>query len=404
MATIVEMPKLSDTMEEGGIAAWLKKEGEEVSEGEPLVEIETDKATMEYASPDEGILLKILAAEGTSSALRAPIAVLGSKGETVDIDQLVDKTKNPEQKLESSQDVTQKIASPSDFTHESSQGSAQRVRSSPLARKMAHAAGINIADISGSGPLGRVIARDLEHRRQGPQTSPSDQKIPLTQMRKTIAKRLLAGKNEAPHFYLTVSACTEALLEWRRKLNSDPRIVAKELPKVSVNDLLIMTSARALRQHPVLNSSWRGDYILQNGAVNIAFAVALPSGLLTPVVFAADTLGAREIARQTKKLGASARAGELKAEQYQGGTFTISNLGMTRVEEFTAIINPPQAAILAVGTSRALATVKDDGSIVPEQRMKMTLSCDHRVVDGMVGAQFLETLVSYIENPLMILS
>lgn len=228
-----------------------------------------------------------------------------------------------------------------------------------------------------------------------------DQTIPVTMMRKTIARRLLAGKNDAPHFYLTVSANMQRMNDWRTHLN---KTSAETGIKVSVNDLVIMAAARALTQHPGVNSSWQGDTILQYGNVHVAVAVALPTGLVTPVVRHADQLGIRHIAVQSRDLATRAKAGQLGNEDYSGGTFTISNLGMFGIEEFTAIINPPQAAILAVGATIPTPAVDATGKIVVEPRMKMTLSCDHRVVDGAMGAQFLQTLVSYLEDPLLMLS
>ncbi|MBI2601681.1 MAG: 2-oxo acid dehydrogenase subunit E2 [Deltaproteobacteria bacterium] len=406
MATVIEMPKLSDTMEEGGIANWLKKEGEQVEEGEPLVEIETDKSTIEYASPAEGILLKVLIKKGESSPLRSPIAVLGKKGESFDA--ALTNRQKPEAKggiTEERQETPKAMVMPN--TKQETFAPSKRVKASPLAKKMATDKGLDLKLIAGSGPHGRIIARDLESLSVASPTVSTvsgDQKIPLTMMRKTIAKRLVAGKNEAPHFYLTISANMETVLKWRQELNDHPDVESGQLPKVSVNDLLILVTAKALRQHPSVNASWHGEHIMLHSAIHIAFAVALPSGLITPVIPNTDSLLAREIARQSKLLGEKAKKGELQAAEYTGGTFTISNLGMTGVESFTAIISPPQACILAVGKTQRVPHVAEDGSIIAQHRVKMTLSCDHRVVDGMVGARFLETLVSYLENPLFILS
>jgi pyruvate dehydrogenase E2 component (dihydrolipoamide acetyltransferase) len=231
-----------------------------------------------------------------------------------------------------------------------------------------------------------------------------DQVIPLSQMRKTIAKRLLAGKNEAPHFYLTASCNMEQVLHWRQDLNTSKSVQENLEAKVSVNDIIIMAASHALRSHPTVNSSWQGDSILQHGGINIAMAVALPTGLVTPVIRDTDHLGIREIARTAKAFGEKARTGRLTNDDFAGGTFTISNLGMTCVEEFTAIINPPQAAILACGRTVPTPWVSERGELIVQNRMKVTLSCDHRVVDGMVGAKFLETLVSYLEAPLRMFS
>lgn len=421
MAQIITMPKLSDTMEEGGISSWLVKEGQSFEEGAPLLAIETDKATVEYASPYSGTLLKILAPEGKACKLQEPIAVFGEKGETFNLDELLKgsgKTPAPAPAPEKKSDDTPKQSSPEPKKEKvptptvqeetsSHDPHDQRAKASPLAKKMAKEQGIDLASLAGSGPNGRIVARDVKAsptRSAQAVQSREDRKIPLNMMRKTIAKRLLAAKNEAPHFYLTVSANMEKILRWREDLNAHKDVVSGNAAKVSVNDLLILIVSKALRLHPVVNSSWHDDYILEYGSVNVAFAVALPNGLITPVVFGSDSLGIREIARLTKELGEKAKKGALKTEEYLNGTFTISNLGMTKIEEFTAIINPPQSCILAVGRTQAVPHVDENRQIVIQDRMKMTLSCDHRVVDGMTGAKFLETLVDFLENPLAMLS
>lgn len=417
MAILVTMPKLSDTMEEGGIASWLKSVGEYVDDGEALVEIETDKATMEYSSPEEGYLLKVVAEEGAGVALDAPICVLGEKDETFDLASLVS---DSGAKTESKPDETEKQTTPEvkgdivGVVTNVAQPTAAidgRLKASPLAKKIAASNGIDISLLTGSGPNGRIVQRDVEGAVTSGLSAKStlnigqaaDKKLPLSMMRKTIAKRLLAGKNEAPHFYLTVSANMKNMLDFRKHLNQNVGKV-DGLPKVSVNDLIMLASAKALRLHPTVNSSWQGDHILEHGSVNISMAVALPTGLVTPVIRNADQLGVRDISLNAKALGKKAKDGEISNEDLAGGTFTISNLGMTKVESFTAIINPPQAAILAVGTTQAQPWVDENGELGVQQRMQMTLSCDHRVIDGMVGAQFLETLVEFIENPTMMLA
>jgi len=420
LAHVIEMPKLSDTMEEGAIATWLKKEGDAIKEGEALVEIETDKATQEYESPETGILLKILVLAGKSVALRTPIAVIGEKGEAI-----------PEIKGTSAKVVAKESAEPgataASATHGSPAATAStreagpnggRVKSSPLARKVAAARGVDVAALAGSGPGGRIVLRDVEQAKdtqalaksvpaQVGMITASGTSVPVSMMRKTIAKRLLAAKNDAPHFYLTVSANVGKLEGWRQQLNE---VAAKAVKpgaaptKVSLNDGVILAVSRALRRHPMVNASWQGETILLHNQVHVAVAVALPEGLVTPVIRNSDQLGVREIAVQSRELAAKAKAGGLSNEAYQGGTFTISNLGMFGIEEFTAIINPPQAAILAVGAAIATPWVDDHQRVVVQQRMKMTLSCDHRVVDGASGAQFLQTLVAYLENPLAMLA
>ncbi len=415
MANLITMPKLSDTMEEGGIANWLVKEGQHFEEGAPLLEIETDKATVEYMSPYSGFLLKIIVPAGKSSKLKDPIAVYGaSKDEKYNLEELLKaggvksvSTKVEEAKVETKTEIKKAEAS----LLVSVSSSSTRLKASPLAKKMAKEQNIDLSVLLGTGTNGRIVARDLKDlssaspaRLRSISSSKQDLKIPHSMMRKTIAKRLLAAKNEAPHFYLTVSANMEKVLAWREELNTHKDVVGGKLPKVSVNDLLLMMVAKALRLHPEINASWQEDCILQYGSVNLAFAVALPSGLITPVLFDCDTLGIREISRMTKELGEKAKKGELKPEDYNGGTFTVSNLGMTHVEEFTAIINPPQACILAVGQTKKVPHVDENGNLIAQSRMKMTLSCDHRAVDGMVGAKFLETLIEFLENPLSMLS
>ena len=356
MAHVIEMPKLSDTMEEGAIATWLKKEGDAIKEGEALVEIETDKATQEYESPETGILLKILVLAGKSVALRTPIAVIGEKGEAI-----------PEIKGTSAKVVAKESAEPgataASATHGSPAATAStreagpnggRVKSSPLARKVAAARGVDVAALAGSGPGGRIVLRDVEQAKdtqalaksvpaQVGMITASGTSVPVSMMRKTIAKRLLAAKNDAPHFYLTVSANVGKLEGWRQQLNE---VAAKTVKpgaspsKVSLNDGVILAVSRALRRHPMVNASWQGETILLHNQVHVAVAVALPEGLVTPVIRNSDQLGVREIAVQSRELAAKAKAGGLSNEAYQGGTFTISTLGMFGIEEFTAIINP----------------------------------------------------------------
>ncbi len=430
MAEVIEMPKLSDTMEEGGIASWLKKEGEFIKEGEAFVEIETDKATMEYNSPVEGYLLKILVPAGKTTQLNQPIALVGEKGEKVDLSQVTQGAKAgsvpppspPTSMAAPLAPTAAALPSPppaaSGRQEAMAQPSSDRLRASPLARRVAEEKKLPLDQIHGSGPNGRVVLRDVEKALQSPSAAPSaavaerapapqllqqgDQDVPLNMMRKTIAKRLLAAKNEAPHFYLTRSANMQRFNDWRSRLNTEAE--ERKLPKVSVNDLLVLAVSRALVKHPEVNSSWQGDFIRRHAAVHVAIAVAIPDGLITPVVRFTHQLGARDIAVQSRELIDRAKKGQLKPEEYQGGTFSISNLGMMGIEHFTAIINPPQAAILAVGATLPTPWVNKEGQLEVQSRMTMTLSCDHRVIDGAVGASFLQTLVGFLEDPLLILS
>ncbi len=431
MARVIEMPKLSDTMEEGGIANWLKKEGDKIDEGEPLVEIETDKATQEYESPEEGVVLKILVQPGKTVPLRTPIAVVGTAGEKYDLGALTGGAGKAGASAATqvaapltTAKVPTKPATPAVTAQPVGGG---RVKASPLARKVAAELGVDVSQIVGSGPAGRVVLRDIEQSSAGapaavstlskpsqPQPSaplPTASTVgatvtPVSMMRKTIAKRLTAAKNEAPHFYLTVSANVAKLEAWRQELNeSAAKVNAKggSVAKVSLNDAVILAVARALRHHPQVNASWQGETIVHHAEAHVALAVALPEGLVTPVIRRAEALGVREIAAAARDLATKAKDGLLSNDAYTGGTFTISNLGMFGIEEFTAIINPPQAAILAVGAATPTPWVDDQERLVVQHRMKMTLSCDHRVVDGATGAKFLQTLVSYLEDPMLML-
>jgi len=440
MAEVIEMPKLSDTMEEGGIASWLKKEGDFIEEGEAFVEIETDKATMEYNSPVEGYLLKILVPAGKTCALNQPICIVGAKGEKAEVTPA--KPKVPEVPKPSAPPAAaaapaKAVASsptpspsPSPAPAKAAEKSApkasssERLRASPLAKKMAEEKQIDLSTVTGSGPNGRVVVKDLENLSASTGTASAAsaatassaasgsapvkaagiageyEDVPVNMMRKTIAKRLLAAKNDAPHFYLVRSVNMKAMNEWRNRLNA----TSEKDARVSVNDLLVMAVSRALIKHPEVNASWQGETIRRYKAAHVAVAVAIPDGLITPVVRNAHALGVREIAAQTKDLIGRTKAGKIGSEEYQGGTFSISNLGMMGIEQFTAIINPPQAAILAVGATIKTPWVAENGQIEVQERMTMTMSCDHRVIDGAVGVTFLQTLTNYLEDPLSILS
>jgi pyruvate dehydrogenase E2 component (dihydrolipoamide acetyltransferase) len=425
---IIRMPKLSDTMLEGGISKWLKSEGDQVKEGEALVEIETDKAALEFSSPESGTLLKILAVKGSATPLDAPICILGKKGTAYNPSWISTDFKPVQGSSLSSSPASSSFSpSPSEASIKDVANSEQekslkvnssgqksysltnrlRVKASPLAKRIAESQGMDLRGKVGTGPNGRVIVRDLDSLSGQNSTRTSikvreDHKVPLTMMRKTIAKRLLQGKNEAPHFYLKQSASMEQMLDWREKLNKDRE--AKKLARISVNDMMILAVSRALKDHPGVNASWQGDYILEFGQINIAMAVALPGGLVTPVIRNADQLSLGEISSHAKELGLRAKEGKLTNDDYVGGTFTISNLGMTGIEEFTAIINPPQAAILAIGKTMTVPWVKPNGELGVQSRVNLTLSCDHRVIDGMVGALFMETLVKYLETPILMFS
>lgn len=411
MATVMEMPKLSDTMKEGAVARWLKKEGEKVTAGLPVVEIETDKATMEFESPASGTLLKIIVGDKETCELNAPIAVIGKADENWQeaVDKYLSKKKGAASSpAKASQPAagTPAPAPSAASTPSAPAASSERLRASPLAKRVAEEKGIDLRSVQGSGPNGRIVVRDLDtasalSARPAFDAAPfapvaEMEKVPLSMMRKTIARRLVESVSTAPHFYLTISLNMGPLLAWRKST------VAKlsEAERFSVNDLIVFLVSRALRKHPNINSSWQGDFIAQYNSVHMGVAVALPAGLITPVVRNADRLSLTQIAQRGRELIKLAREGKLQPDDYAGGTFTISNLGMSGIEEFTAIINPPQAAILAVGSTVAVPAVDENGDITVEQRMKVTLSCDHRVIDGAQGAEFLKTLKSFAEDPM----
>ncbi|MEM7162017.1 MAG: pyruvate dehydrogenase complex dihydrolipoamide acetyltransferase [Bacteroidota bacterium] len=419
MAEIVRMPKLSDTMEEGVVAEWHKNVGDEVESGELLAEIETDKATMEFESFQDGVLLYIGVEKGKAAPVDSVLCILGEKGE--DFQSLLDAEASapsvqeeevkPEVKSEPATPA-KPLPSPAPVTAPSPQPIAQpvalvsesngRIKASPLAKKLAAEKGINIALVQGSGELGRVIKRDIENY-TGNSMAPafvgveSFREEPVSQMRKVIAKRLAESKFTAPHFYLTIEMNMDAAMEGRKVINTQ---IAPN--KVSFNDLVIKAAAKALKKHPKVNSAWLGDRIRYNDHVNIGVAVAVDEGLLVPVVRFADGKTLTQIGNEVREYAGKAKAKKLQPEDWEGNTFTISNLGMFGIEEFTAIVNPPDACILAVGTIVQKPVVKD-GQIVVGHTMKVTLSCDHRVVDGAVGSAFLKTFRTYMENPLLLL-
>ncbi len=420
MAEIIRMPRLSDTMEEGNIVSWLKEEGDKVEIGDTLAEVETDKATMEMDSPAEGVLLHIAVKEGTVP-VDGVIAIIGEEGEdwkTI----LAEAEKNtsapaasPVEAAETTHVAKQQTPAVAGSTSgeapsstPSSMVSDGRIKASPLARRMAREMGIDLAAVQGSGPGGRVVKRDLEQisiARPAGQASLSGAiagaeeaytDIALSQMRKTIARRLSESKFSAPHFYLTMEIMMDKVRAARKELNA----VADE--KISFNDFVIKAVAMALRRHPAVNASWLGDRIRQYHHIHIGVAVAVEEGLMVPVLRHADHLGLAQIHASVKDLAMRARERKLALEEMQGNTFTISNLGMFGIEEFTAIINPPDACILAVGGISEKPVVRN-GQIVPGYPMKVTLSCDHRAVDGATGAAFLQTLKELLEEPVRML-
>ncbi len=411
MAEHVLMTALSPTMEEGTIVSWSKNEGDTVSAGDVLCEVETDKATMDYEATQEGTLLKILRGDGSSARVGDAIGIIGEEGE--DVAALVAEAKSSVAEAAPAP-KTEPAATPPAKEAPQAESSASapvpapdgEVKASPLARTLAAERGINIAQVSGSGPDGRVVKRDVESfvgapasaarpaAGIGPAARPgADQKVPVGNRRAVIARRLAESKFSAPHYYLKRAVRMEAALGARAMLN-------KELPeKASFNAFLIKFVAEALKRHPNVNAGWKGDHILQFGSIDIGLAVDLGNGLITPVVRNCGNRGIVEIDVQLKSLIAKAGDGKLQPEEYTGAGFTISNLGSFGIDEFTAIINPPGSAILAVGRIQKEVVVGDNDAFEPAQRMVMTLSCDHRVVDGAAGARFMSELAGMIENP-----
>lgn len=404
------MPRLSDTMTDGTVAVWHKKVGDQVSEGDLLAEIETDKATMEFESFQEGVLLHIGVGEGKMAPVDSILAVLGEKGENI-TDLLENgSAKQTAEVSEATQEEPQNIQGDTEKTEPVSMvvekpSEDVRLKASPLAKKMASEKGIDLRTVSGSGDGGRIVKKDIESFVPDaaiPQTSINlvlDQErfedLPVSQMRKTIAKRLSESKFTAPHFYLTIDVDMDRAHEQREALK-------QEGVKVSFNDLVIKASAMALKNHPKVNSSWMGDSIRINHHVHMGVAVAVEDGLLVPVVRHADMKGLQTISAEVRDMAGKARDKKLQPSDWEGNTFTISNLGMFGIEEFTAIVNPPDACILAVGAIREEAVVKN-GAVALGRRMKMTLSCDHRVVDGATGSAFLKELKENLELPIRML-
>ncbi|MCS5662860.1 MAG: pyruvate dehydrogenase complex dihydrolipoamide acetyltransferase [Flavobacteriales bacterium] len=408
MAEIVRMPRLSDTMTEGTVAKWHKKVGDTISEGDLLAEIETDKATMEFESFQEGVLLHIGVDEASTAPVDCILAILGEEGEDVkalieaDAAPAVEEVKEekvvaPVQKAPAETSKVVSAPAPTPAPVVSTGSSSGKVKASPLAKRLAEEKGFDISRISGTGEGGRVVKRDVDNYQGGVvRTGLSEERYTeesVSQMRKTIARRLSESKFTAPHFYLSISVNMDNAITSRKAIN------AKGGQKISFNDIIVKATAMALREHPVVNSSWRGDVIRRNEHVNIGVAVAVEDGLLVPVVRYTDTKTLGEISSEVKGFAQGAKDKKLQPADWEGSTFTISNLGMFGIDEFTAIINTPDACILAVGGIQQVPIVKE-GQIVPGNVMKLTLSCDHRVVDGASGSAFLQSLKAYIENPI----
>ncbi|MEL6356269.1 MAG: pyruvate dehydrogenase complex dihydrolipoamide acetyltransferase [Bacteroidota bacterium] len=427
MAEVIRMPRMSDTMEEGNIVAWLKEEGETVEAGETLAEVETDKATMELDSYFDGVLLHIAVKEGTVP-IDGVIAVIGEKGEdwqaAIDASGGNGAATKDDAVAEEAVTKPAEVATTSAPTESTSATADSRIKASPLARSMAKEAGLDLSSVSGSGENGRIIKRDIEAQLEkavpavapspapapAPATEPAPnvpafsfgggeanyEDIAVSQMRKVIARRLGESKFSAPHFYVTVEIDMGKVWEMRKRLNEVAPV------KISFNDLVVKACAVNLRKHPGINSSWLGDKIRVNHDVNIGVAVAIPDGLLVPVVRYADMKSLSQINQEVKALAGKAKNKRLSPDEMSGNTFTISNLGMFGVEEFTAIINPPDACILAIGGIHDKPVVRD-GQVVAGKIMKVTLSSDHRVVDGASAAAFLNDFKATLEDPIRLL-
>jgi pyruvate dehydrogenase E2 component (dihydrolipoamide acetyltransferase) len=442
------MTALSPTMETGTLARWRKKEGDTVANGDVLCEVETDKATMDYESTSDGTLLKILLAPGGQAKVGDPIAIIGKPGE--DIAGLIAEAgamaratapeaagRAPLTRAALPRAAAAKPAAPAAATGATgakAAGREGRLRSSPLARRLAAEKGVALEGINGSGPGGRIVQRDLDQARAGVagsgaiggaiggaqgragaagpagtrvpaapaapawQPGPGDEVVPVSRMRAVIARRLSDSMYTAPHFYLTVAVDMEELLAARTRIN------AGREKKASLNAFLMALAGRALARHPQILVTWNGDTVIRRASADIALAVALPDGLVTPLVRDCGRKGIISIDAELAGLIERARSGKLTPQEYEGATFTISNLGAAGIDEFTAIINPPGSAILAVGAVRKEAVVGDGDAVVVRQRMRVTLSCDHRVIDGAVGAAFLRELADMLENPLLALA
>ena len=446
MATQVVMPKLSPTMEEGQVARWLKKEGDKVSMGEPIAEIDTDKATMEMQALSAGVLRKVLVQEGESAPLGQPIAIIGEPDE--DISKLLKSEPAPAKQeapaKEAKEDapakedaaeqpakppeseavpaVEQKEAAPQpeiarEVQTDGKRPAGGRMLVSPIAARMAAESGVDLNSVKGSGPSGRIIKRDIEEAMKAPKAASSGapqlrpmampagqpgatygpsayRDEPMSEMRRTIAKRLVTSLGPVPHFFLTTEIEMDRAADMRQQINT-----LYPDAKVSINDVIIKVAAVALIQHPQVNASFQDKTVRHYEHADIGVAVATENGLITPIVRAADVKSLLDIATEVRELAGRARTRKLKPEEYMGATFSISNLGMFGIDEFTAVINPPEAAILAVGAMKPKPIVRED-QIEIHQMMRVTMSCDHRVVDGAVGAQFLQTFKQILENPL----
>jgi pyruvate dehydrogenase E2 component (dihydrolipoamide acetyltransferase) len=433
MATLITMPKLSDTMTTGTVVKWLKKEGDAIESGDVIAEIETDKTTMALQAFDSGTLLKIVAAAGAQVPCMAPVGVVGEKGEKIDESLLNSapaatppaqppaKTNGastpaavpPQSPAPPAKPAAPAASAPAPQSTIRNPQSEIRAKASPLAKKVARELNVDLSQAQGTGPGGRIVKKDvLDLQAAGGTGSgwgihpkgPIAQagRTPLSTMRRIIATRLVESKTQIPHIYLTIEVDAAPLVALRQELNASFEKLPKPF-KLSLNDFIMKATAEAIRLNPAVNASFTGDAIEQYPSVHLAFAAAIPDGLITPIVRDAQDKTIKQISDEVKALAGKAKEGKLQPSEFQGGTFTVSNLGMYGIDQFDAIINPPQAAILAVANVVKKPVVHESGEIVAGQRLNLTLSCDHRVVDGAVGAAFLRSLRELIEKPAQLL-
>lgn len=421
MATYIEMPKLSDTMTEGTLVKWRKKEGDKVQVGDILAEIETDKATMEMEAFDDGVLGKLLVAEGAKVAIKGRLALLLAEGEKAPAEG-EEPAEQPAGKA-AAKPAEEAVATPASSGTAEAKPTAKapadgaRIKVSPLARKLAQEKGVQLAGLTGTGPGGRIVAKDIGSAQPAgaaPTTAaasapaiPStpagegDQRIPLSGMRRVIAERLLASKTQLPHFYLFIEVDAGPLMKFRAEANAASEAAGGA--KLTVNDFILKAVVTAAAKVPAVNATFAGDAIIQYKNINLSVAVAVDEGLVTPVIREAQKKSLREISEAVKDLAGRARGKKLKPEEYQGGTITVSNLGSYGIDSFSAIINPPQAMIVSIGAIVKKPVVGPNDQIVAGQRMSIGLSADHRVVDGAVGAQYLAELRKLVESPTLML-
>ncbi len=427
MGTVI-MPKMGDAMEEGTLLKWLKAAGDEVAEGDPIAEIETDKVTLEIEAQEDGFLTNILLDEGATAAIGTVIATIGAEDE---VGQGAPEASAAEPEPEAAPEpepapavapaapapAQQPAAEPAQVVD---RAPGERLRASPLVKRLAEEHGIDLNQVAGTGPGGRIINKDIQPyvsgEKSAPAAAPAAQQpaaapaaasqepsgkgtlVDLARIRRVTGKRMAESKRDIPHYYVTSSVSMDAAMEFRSSINAS---LEASGTKVSVNDLIVKAAALALRDHPEVNTSWEADNLYQHDSIDINIAIAIDGGLIAPFVPAADGKSLGAIARMTKDLGRRAREGGLTPEEYQGGTFTISNLGMFDVDEFIAVINPPQAAILAIGSVHETPVVRD-GKVKVGHVMKITLSADHRALDGATVATFLQSVKTYLENPVLL--